>query len=104
MSASIQCVRFLLRQGLAFRGYDDSEESNYQRNFLELLKFLVNANENVKEVVLSNAPENLKLILPEIQKDLVSVCTIEIANAIITDLGDSLFGILIDKSRNVSIK
>lgn len=42
LTASIDCIRFLLRQGLDFCGHDESEESLNQGNFIELLKFLLN--------------------------------------------------------------
>lgn len=53
----------------------------------------MDANGNVKEVILRNALENLKLTSPNIQKDLVNVSIIKTANAIITNLEDSLFAI-----------
>ncbi|XP_062085743.1 uncharacterized protein LOC133791850 [Humulus lupulus] len=68
--ASDDCIRFLVRQGLAFRGQDESQESNNQGNFLELLTFLANHNEEVRLVALKNAPENLKLASSKIQKDI----------------------------------
>jgi hypothetical protein len=37
---SLKCIRFLLRQGLAFRGHDESKESNNAGNFRELLAWL----------------------------------------------------------------
>ena len=37
---SLRCLNFLLRQGLAFRGHDESEASINRGNFVELLKFL----------------------------------------------------------------
>ena len=104
LNASIDCVQFLLRQGLAFRGHDESESSSSQGNFLELLKFLIEHNEDVKSVALNNAPQNLKLVAPEIQKDIVSVVASETINVIIKDLGDALFSILIDETRDISIK
>jgi len=61
LNATIDCIRFLLRQGLAFRGNDESKDSSNQGNFLELLKFLADHNEDVKAVVLKNALKNLKL-------------------------------------------
>ena len=39
LNASVDCARFLLRQGLAFHGHDESKNSVKQGNFLELLKF-----------------------------------------------------------------
>jgi Domain of unknown function (DUF4371) len=52
MVASLDCIRFLLRQGLAFRAHDESKDSKNQGNFLELMKFLADHNPNVKSVVL----------------------------------------------------
>ncbi|XP_028070321.1 zinc finger MYM-type protein 1-like [Camellia sinensis] len=104
LNSSVDCVKFLLRQGLAFRGHDESEKLSNQGNFLELLKFLADHNEDVKVVTLSNAPQNLKLTSPDIQKDIVNVAAFETINVIIRDLGDALFSILIDEAREKSIK
>ncbi|KAI3666832.1 hypothetical protein L6452_41870 [Arctium lappa] len=54
--ASIDCIRFLLRQGLAFRDHDEREDSDNRGNFIELLQFLADHNESIKEVTLNNAP------------------------------------------------
>ncbi|KAL5559209.1 hypothetical protein UlMin_035420 [Ulmus minor] len=83
LTASVDCIRFLIRQGLAFRGHDESEDSTNQGNFLELLNFLADHNEEVRVVALKNAPENLRLTSPKIQKDIVNA---------------------FDESRDVSIK
>ncbi|XP_030505402.2 uncharacterized protein LOC115720392 [Cannabis sativa] len=72
LTASVDSIRFLLRQGLAFRGHDESQNSTNQGNFLELLTFLVDHNEEIRAVALKNAPENLKLTSPKIQKDIVN--------------------------------
>ena len=104
LNASIDCIQFLLRQGLAFRGHNISENSSNQGNFLEILRFLADHNEDIKDVVLKNAPENLKLTSLEIQKDIVTAASIETCNAIVTCLGDALFYVLIDESRDISTK
>ena len=44
------------------------------------------------------------MIAPDIQKNLVCVVAIETTNTIMEDLGDGLFFILLDESRDVSIK
>ncbi|XP_031251509.1 uncharacterized protein LOC116109438 [Pistacia vera] len=72
LTASIVSIRFLLRQGLAFRGHDETEDS-----------------------------KNQALV---IQKDIVNVAANETTKAIISDLGDDIFSVLIDESRDVSIK
>ena len=38
LGASIDCIQFLLRQGLAFRGHDETDDSKNQGNFLELFR------------------------------------------------------------------
>jgi hypothetical protein len=38
LTYSLRCLRFLLKQGLAFRGHDETEESQNRGNCLELLK------------------------------------------------------------------
>ena len=68
------------------------------------LNFLDYHNEDIKDVVLKNVPENLKLTSPEIQKDIVTAASIETCNAISTCLGDALFSVLIDESRDISTK
>ncbi|CAN6725893.1 unnamed protein product [Malus baccata var. baccata] len=105
LNASLDCIRFLLRQGLAFRGHDESEDSSNKGNFLELLKFLADHNEGIKDVVFKNAPENLKLTSPDIQKDLVYAAACETTNAIMFDIGDdAFFSVLVDESRDISVK
>ncbi|CAL9017522.1 unnamed protein product, partial [Prunus brigantina] len=102
--ASLDYVRFLLKQGLPFRGHDESDTSNNMGNYLELLQFLVDHDEKVKAVVLENAPGNLMLIAPTIQKDLVNACAIETIKKIIKDMVGAFFSLLVDESRDVSIK
>ncbi|XP_048425917.1 zinc finger MYM-type protein 1-like [Pyrus x bretschneideri] len=93
-----------MEQGFAFRGNDESEHSSNHGNFLELLQFLADHNEDVKAVTLKNAPENHKLTSPDIQKDIVNACATETINAIIKDIRTSLFSILIDEFHDVSTK
>ncbi|XP_057496717.1 uncharacterized protein LOC130781532 [Actinidia eriantha] len=104
LNATIDCIRFLLKQGLSFRGHDESNDSNNRGDFLELLEFLANHDKEVANVVLKNAPENLKLVAPSIQKDIVNAAATETLNCIMDEIGDECFSILVDESRDVSIK
>ncbi|CAN6166908.1 unnamed protein product, partial [Urochloa humidicola] len=101
---SLRCLIFLLRQGLAFRGHDESEESNNRGNFLELLKWLAANNEEVDKHVLNNAPGNCTLTCPDIQKQIIQCCAIETRNKIIEELDDDHYAILADESSDVSHK
>ncbi|KAI5340636.1 hypothetical protein L3X38_019910 [Prunus dulcis] len=104
LNASLKCTRYLLRQGLSFRGHDESSTSSNKGNYLELLQFLVDHDEKVKALVLENAPGNLKLIAPSIKKDLVNACNKECISLIMSDLKDRYFSIMMDEARDVSIK
>jgi hypothetical protein len=45
LNTSIDVVIYLLHQGLAFRGHDESEKSKNQGNFRELVKLLAKQND-----------------------------------------------------------
>jgi hypothetical protein len=103
LNATVDCIRFLLRQGLSFRGHDESLDSSAKGNFLELLQFLADHNESINEVI-QNAPKNNKLTYPNIQKDIVNAAACETTNAIIKDIDSGFFSVLVDESRDTSIK
>uniref|UniRef100_A0A7N1A6R9 DUF4371 domain-containing protein n=1 Tax=Kalanchoe fedtschenkoi TaxID=63787 RepID=A0A7N1A6R9_KALFE len=98
------CVRFLLCQGLSFCGHDESESSSNKGNFFKLFKFLTDRNESIGNIILQNALGNLKLIAPNILKDISNVVTKEVVSTIITDTDGDYFAILMDESRDASIK
>ncbi|XP_031503841.1 uncharacterized protein LOC116266669 [Nymphaea colorata] len=102
--ATVNVIRILLRQGLPFRGHDESEPSFNRGNFIEILKPFAKINSQIDKVVLKNAPENNKLTSPDIQKDITRACAIETANVIMKELGGTFFSILLDDSRDVSTK
>jgi len=72
LNASIDASRYLLRQGLPFRGHDESKESTNRGNFLELIKYTGEQNDATSKVILENAPKNKQVISPVIQKDTVN--------------------------------
>ncbi|XP_017248713.1 uncharacterized protein LOC108219719 [Daucus carota subsp. sativus] len=104
LDATIDVIRLCLSQGLAFRGHDETENSLKRVNFLTILEFLAKHNEEVKKVMLDHALGNNKLIAPNIQNDIMNAVTIDTTNIILKDLGDKLFSILVDESRDISIK
>jgi hypothetical protein len=104
LTYSLRCIKFLLHQGLAFRGHDESEESSNRGNFIELLKFLAGNSDEVNKYVLNNAPGNCTLTSPKIQKQIIHCCAIETRKKIIEELGDEPFAILADESSDISHK
>ena len=103
LNAIVDCIRFLLCRGLAFRDHNESQSSSDKGNFLELLQFLGDHNESINEV-LQTIPKNCKLTHSDIQKDIVNAIACETSKAIIKDLNNGFFSILVDESRDISVK
>ena len=97
-------MRFLLRQGLAFRGDKEFDGSKNSGNFLELMKILVDCNHEIKLVTFNNAPRNSQTMAPSIQKEITNVAALETLALIVKGMDDSLFTILVDGSCDVSMK
>jgi hypothetical protein len=66
-----------------------------------LLQFLAKHNEEIDKVVLENAPENNQMTTPDIQKKISNATASETLDAILKNLGDSSFVILVDESRDI---
>ena len=96
-------LRFFLCRGLVIRGHDESQGSSDKGNFLKLLQFLANHKESINEV-LQKVSKNCKLTHHEIQKDIVNAITRETSKAIIKDHDNGFFSILVDESRDISVK
>jgi hypothetical protein len=97
---SLKCIRYLLRQGLAFHGHDEGKNSQNQANFRELLAWLAGNFEEVNRMVLGNAPLNCQMIDHKIQKQLIVSCAHETTKFIIEKVGDECFAILADESND----
>ncbi|XP_058726984.1 uncharacterized protein LOC131598392 [Vicia villosa] len=103
LTSVIDCIRYLLKQGLAFRGHDESINSKNKGNFLELIH-LVSIHDKEFDMILKNARGNLKLMSPSIQKDIVTAAACETTKVIVDSVRDDFFSILIDESRDTSTK
>ncbi|CAN1254761.1 Zinc finger MYM-type protein 1 [Linum perenne] len=104
LEASTECIAWLIRNGCPLRGHDESMESNNKGLFLELLKFYSRGREHIQSVVMHNAPKNLQMTSPDIQKDIIHALTAETTKLIVKDIGDDVFSILVYEARDVSIK
>ena len=103
LNAIVDCIRFLLCQELAFRGHNESQGLSDKENFLELVQFLGDHNESINEV-LQTASKNCQLTHSDIQKDILNAIARETSKAIIKDLDSGFFSILVDESRDISVK
>ncbi|KAL9680393.1 hypothetical protein QQ045_018272 [Rhodiola kirilowii] len=104
LNASIDVSRFSLNQGLLFSGHDESEDSNNQGNFMELIKYTASLNQNINNFVLGKAPGNNQMVSPKIPKDIVHCFSQEVIRRIIEEIGDDEFALLVDESSDVSYK
>ena len=92
-------IRFLLLQAHAFRGHDESSSSSNKGNFLEMVEWYKAKDKNAATLLRHN-----QMTSPEIQKDMCRACADLTTKAILTDLGDRPFAILVDEARDASIK
>ena len=88
---------------ISFSWHDESQGSSDKGNFLEFLQFREDHNESINEV-LQKAPKNCKLTHHDIQKDIVNASARETSKAIIKDLDNGFFSILVDEPRDISVK
>uniref|UniRef100_A0A8I6Y8A0 TTF-type domain-containing protein n=1 Tax=Hordeum vulgare subsp. vulgare TaxID=112509 RepID=A0A8I6Y8A0_HORVV len=103
MTIMIGIAKFLLLQALAFRGHDESSRSNNRGNFLEMLKWYKGKDDKAAKL-LDNAPRNHQMTAPKIQKQICKACANVTTKAIIDDIGDKKFVVLVDEARDASIK
>ena len=61
-------------------------------------------NPDVHKVVKDNAPANPQLTSPHIQKEIISACASLSTKAIISDIVEKLFFLLINETRDSSVK
>ncbi|XP_050236137.1 uncharacterized protein LOC126686146 isoform X2 [Mercurialis annua] len=104
LTVTLRCVRYLSRLGLAFRGNDETFDSDNKGNFLETIDFATSLNEEFAKHVGSHAPGNNQMTSPDIQKDMLNACASLTTDAIIKDIGDSFYALLVDESRDSSIQ
>uniref|UniRef100_A0A0A9GHJ6 Uncharacterized protein n=1 Tax=Arundo donax TaxID=35708 RepID=A0A0A9GHJ6_ARUDO len=102
LRVSIDAIRWLAFQACAFRGHDESAKSKNQGNFIEMVKLLASYDEEVKAVVLSNAPRNAKYTSPKIQKEILEIMASSVQKAIRNEIGDAKFCLIVDESRDES--
>ncbi|XP_048594755.1 zinc finger MYM-type protein 1-like [Brassica napus] len=104
LNASVDASRYLLRQGLPFRGHDEGKDSANKGNFVELLKYTGEQNDAVSKVILENAPKNNQMVSQVIQKDIVHCFAQEVLKSIMEEIDHGVFGLMVDESADVSNK
>ncbi|CAN1269423.1 Zinc finger MYM-type protein 1 [Linum perenne] len=102
LMATISVLQTLAVHGSSFRGHDESESSLNRGNLIEWLEHLAEWREDVKSVVLKNAPGNAKYTSPLIQKELLAIMANRVRCAIREEVGDASFSILVDEAQDAA--
>jgi len=103
LTASLGVARFLIMQGDAFRGHDESSTSLNKGTYREMIDWYKYKVEIVKEAF-EKGSKNCQMLSPDIQKDLTKACAEEVTSVIMDEIRGKKFSVLIDESRDVSIK
>ncbi|KRH00463.1 hypothetical protein GLYMA_18G214900v4 [Glycine max] len=103
LTCSLDCSRYLIAQGMAFRGHDESSTSLNKGNFREMVDWVKSQNEQVRDAF-DRGGKNCTMTCGDIQKELATCCAHEVTKVIMEELGDRQFSVLIDESRDISVK
>jgi hypothetical protein len=87
LTSSLECSKFLITQGMAFRGHDEFSTSMDRGNFVEMIDWYKDKKEIVRNAF-SHSAMNCKLTSPYIQKDIVRCCAEEIIDVIMGGIED----------------
>ncbi|KAG2630344.1 hypothetical protein PVAP13_3KG475101 [Panicum virgatum] len=103
LTTSLDVARFLIMQGDAFRGHDESSTSLNKGTFREMVDWYKDKVEIVKTAY-EKGYKNCQMLSPYVQKDLTKACAEEVMSVIMDEIRGRKFLVLIDESRDVSIK
>lgn len=95
------CMRFLARQGLAFRGHSENDASDNKGNFLELLSFLTRYSPELHRWMMHH-PGNVSWLSPSLQNEMIDIVGHEILKTVSEQAKDKPFAILCDEVSDVS--
>ncbi|KAJ8039383.1 Zinc finger MYM-type protein 1 [Holothuria leucospilota] len=95
-------ILFLARQGLAFRGHREGDDSDNRGNYLELLQLRARDNALLREGL-----NNQTYTSPVIQDKIISILGMEVRNIIVQEIQSmkpSFYTIMMDETRDISRK
>ncbi|CAL9012316.1 unnamed protein product [Prunus brigantina] len=90
LTTTIEGIRSLTNQALAFRGYDESIGSSNQGNFIEIIKCFTRMNMEVEKVVLDKASQNAQYISNDIQKQILHIFATKVRKIICRELDEQI--------------
>jgi len=90
----IQTIMFLVKQGLALRGHDETKDSFNQGNFLELINFQCKINQNLNR-------DNLKYTCKSVQNEIINIISKEVLKLLLPS-ACSYFAIMVDETQDIA--
>jgi hypothetical protein len=103
LTSSLDVARFLIYQGQPFRGDDESSTSLNKGMFRDIVGWYKDKVDIVKDAY-DKGSKNCHMISPNIQKDVAQACAEEVTAVSMDEIQGRKFSVLIDESRDVSIK
>ncbi|KAJ1701028.1 hypothetical protein LUZ63_000807 [Rhynchospora breviuscula] len=103
LTSSLDVARFLIMQGDAFCRHDESSTSLNKGTFREFVDWYKDKVEVAKDAY-DNGSKNCQMLSNHIQKDLTKACAEEVMVVAMDEIRGRKFSVLIDESRDVSIK
>ncbi|KAI3450188.1 hypothetical protein Pfo_006853 [Paulownia fortunei] len=98
----IDVARLCAFQCIAFRAHNECLDSHNRSNFLEIMKHTASYNDEVRSIILENAPQNVSYTFPQIQKEILSLYASRIQRFIREEIGDAKYYLIVDESRDKS--
>ena len=93
----IYTIIWMRKQGLAFRGHDESEDSKNRGNFLELIKFQSKFNHQINDI----SSKNINYFSPRIQNEIAAIISSELIKSILPS-SRAYFSIIVDETMNIA--
>ena len=81
LTCALDCTRYLVSQGIAFRGHDEKSNSLNKGNFREMIDWVKSNNEQVRDAF-DRGGKNCKMTSGDIQKELATCCTHQVMQVI----------------------
>jgi hypothetical protein len=103
LTAGLDVTKFLISQAHSFCDHDESATSLNKGNILEMIDWYKNKDEDVRVSFEDLCQGNAKMTVPEIQHDMTQSYVEEVTKVIKEGIGDGMFSVLIDESRDVSV-
>ncbi|CAM8941219.1 unnamed protein product [Rhodiola kirilowii] len=104
LKTTIAAVKYLGKEGLPFRGHDESSNSSSRGHFIEIIKSYASMNNRLQKLFLKMLLNMPCTFAPSIQKEILDIIATKIRNKIRQEIGDAKFCILVDESLDVSHK